>query len=275
MFVTAELVEQYLGECKARGLKASTNLQNQWALVRLEKHCPELPCGTPDLVPIFDQPSLGLESRRDLRKCLRTFFAWAGERYSIPDPCKGLGRFPKSGLLPRILTNDELAQLLEAAELPRDRALLLTTLDCGLRLTEVAGLKRWGIRDGWLVVEGKSGARQVPVSPEVSELLRDIGEGEYVWMGRQGPLTRYGVQQVFKRMFIRAGVGGRKAGPHAIRHTFATLYLRAGGGVHHLQQILGHRSIETTMIYVHLAGNDVQADHAAYSPVRTLGVFHS
>ena len=43
------------------------------------------------------------------------------------------------------------------------------------------------------------------------------------------------------------------AGPHALRHTFATNYIRAGGGVRQLQVILGHQRIETTMVYVHLA----------------------
>ena len=272
MFLTKDLVAQYMGECKARGLKASTLLQSQWALDRLAYHCPELPCSTLNLLPVFDQPGLGLESRRDLRKCLRTFFGWTGERHGIPDPCKSLGRFPKSGLLPRVLTTDELAKLLTAAEHPRDRALILIVLDCGLRLSEVAGLRKWGIRDGWLVVDGKSGVRQVPVSRELGALLRNLGRGEHVWMGRQGPLTRHGVQQAFKRMFARAGLGGRKAGPHAIRHTFATLYLRSGGGLHHLQRILGHRSIETTMIYVHLAGTDVAADHALHSPVHTMAL---
>ena len=62
-----------------------------------------------------------------------------------------------------------------------------------------------------------------------------------------------------------------KAGPHCLRHTFATWYLRAGGGVRQLQDILGHTKIETTMIYVQLAGRDVQADHSRYSPARTMG----
>ena len=87
--------------------------------------------------------------------------------------------------------------------------------------------------------------------------------GAFAWIGKQGkPLTHYGVKEVFLRLFEKAGIGGKKAGPYAIRHTFATWYLRNGGGVRQLQEILGHQSIETTMIYVHLAGLDIQADHA-------------
>ena len=90
-------------------------------------------------------------------------------------------------------------------------------------------------------------------------------------MGQRGPLTKVGVREAYKRIFARAGVT-RKMGSHTLRHTFATLYLRSGGGVRHLQEILGHSRIETTMIYVHLAGRDIQADHAQYSPVSTLGL---
>ena len=78
--------------------------------------------------------------------------------------------------------------------------------------------------------------------------------GAFPAIGKQGkPLTHYGVKEVFLRLFEKAGIGGKKAGPYAIRHTFATWYLRNGGGVRQLQEILGHQSIETTMIYVHLA----------------------
>ena len=272
MYSTADLVAQYLGECRARGLKTSTIRQNQWALARLTDHFPGLPCETEELFIVFDDPGLGPESRQDLRKCLKTFFVWAGERHGLPNPCQGLGRFPRREGLPRVLTIDEVERLIGAGVETRDRILLLTVLDCGLRLSEVASLKRSSILDGWLVVEGKSGVRQVPVSPELCVLLRCLGQGESVWMGRKGPLTLYGVQQVFKRMFSRAGVGGRKVGPHTVRHTFATMYLRSGGGVHQLQRILGHKSVETTMIYVHLAGKDIQADHASHSPTRTLGL---
>ena len=273
MYPTADLVTKYLGECGARGLADSTIRQHQWALDRLVVHCPELPCGTPDILPVFDDPRLALESRKDLRKCLRTFFAWAGQRYGLEDPCAGLGRFPRSKHLPRVLTHDEVGQLISAATAKRDRVMLMTVLDTGLRVKEVAGLRRRSVRDGWLVVEAKGAVRQVPLSDEVATELLHLGKGDGVWIGKQGrTLTHHGVREVFLRLFERGGVGGKKAGPHALRHTFATWYLRNGGGVKQLQEILGHASIETTMIYVHLAGLDVQADHAAHSPVRNFGL---
>ena len=59
-------------------------------------------------------------------------------------------------------------------------------------------------------------------------------------------------------------------GPHTLRHSMATMYVRGGGNIYALQQILGHTSITTTSIYIHLAQGDVAADHAAHSPMARL-----
>ena len=171
-----------------------------------------------------------------------------------------------------MLSEGEVGKLMDAAQTDRDQALLLTVLDTGLRVGEVANMRRADVADGWLSVDGKVGQRRVPVSAPLADRLLALGKGEHLWTGLRGPLTRAGVVQAYKRMFSRAGITGPKAGPHTIRHTFATWYLRAGGGVRQLQHILGHTKIETTMIYVHLAGVDVQTDHARHSPARTLGL---
>ena len=269
--LTTDLVAQYLGECHLRGLAHSTIEQYRWALTRLINHCPTPPSEGFDLLPLLGDNNLAPESRRDLLKCLRTFFSWCGRRYQLPNPCIGLEPIIRRRLLPRVLSRREVERLMAAALTERDRALLLVILDCGLRVGEVAGLMRNHIRDGWLVVDGKVGTRRVPVSDDLGDRLAGMGSDDHIWTGQRGPLSRTGVVQAYKRMFGRAGITGPKAGPHTLRHTFATMYLRAGGGVRQLQDILGHSKIETTMIYVHLAGRDVQADHSRYSPARTMG----
>ena len=59
-----------------------------------------------------------------------------------------------------------------------------------------------------------------------------------------------------------------KAGPHTLRHTFATEYLRRGGKLWALQRILGHADVRTTEIYLHLVGEDLVKDHREVLPVR-------
>ena len=256
-----------------RGLAKSTHLQSKWALTRLVDKCPEQPCTGFDLLPVVGDQSLQMESRHDLLKCLKTFFRWARRRCGLSNPCAELSPLPRRRRSRRVLTVEEVNRLLAAANNERDRALLLVILDCGLRLDEVANMRRAYIRDGWLLVQGKVGDRQVPVSDELTSTSQSLGEADHVWVGRFGKaLTRHGIQMAYKRAFVRAGINGPKQGAHTLRHTFATMYLRAGGGIRHLQAILGHQDIETTMLYVHLAGRVVLADHARYSPIRTMGL---
>ena len=269
---TARLVAEYLAECNIRGLAAKTKEQYAWALVRLEKDCPTLPCTDVEVLTIVGDPALKLESRRDLLKSLRVFFRWAHRRHQLPNPCDGLQPLPRQQHLPRVLTEEEVIQLVAAADNARDRVLLLLVLDSGLRLGEVAGLRHADLRGQWLEVSGKVGMRQVPVSPEVMITLKGLGNGDHVWTGLKGPLAFHGVKLAYRRLFDRAGIRGPKKGAHTLRHTFATMWLRYGGGLRQLQTIMGHKHIETTMIYVHLAGHDVLVEHARYSPVRTLGL---
>ena len=108
----------------------------------------------------------------------------------------------------------------------------------------------------------------MPIRQDIRELvtLRVLTEGGDAWPGRWGPLTESGLQQVYPRLFKKAGIFTKKNGVHCIRHTFATGYIRKGGGVRHLQTIMGHKDIATTMIYVTLAGVDVERDHALHTP---------
>ena len=101
--------------------------------------------------------------------------------------------------------------------------------------------------------------------------------GQQIWnhqlWHRDGePISFDEVKSVYRRPFQRRGITGPKLGAHTLRHTFATMYLRAGGGVRQLESILGHSKQETTINNVHLAGVDVQKEHARYSPVKTLGL---
>ena len=192
--------------------------------------------------------------------------------------------------LPRVLTGEEVHRLVDLAggvddgftgckviKNHRDRALVLTALDTGLRLGEIAGLQVADLQDGWLQVNGKTGERQVPVSPEVLDVIWGQVSGDDVWPSvKGGRLTRVGIQLILSGLIRNAGIqrtrSGQRIGPHCLRHTFATWYIRRGGKVAVLKEILGHDKIETTMLYVTLAGLDVSADHAKYSPIGQLGL---
>jgi site-specific recombinase XerD len=160
-------------------------------------------------------------------------------------------------------------------------------LDTGARLHEAAGVTRADIAEtvslngdavytvrlrGATDAHGrrhsKTGERVVPLSTVAARLLIGIGDGAALWTSTREPhgtLTQHGLQVLVKRATRRTL--GRTVGPHALRHTFATMYLRNGGDLESLRRIMGHTSLATTAVYLHLVTDDLSAKHAQFSPV--------
>lgn len=268
----SEAAAQFLQYCAWRGLSARTLTAYSWALRRLERHCQVIPTEARELWPVLGDRQLSPESRRSLYALLHRYFGWLEREHGQRNPLAGVERPRRRGHLPRVLTEEEISRMVAEARSPRDQAMLMVLLDTGIRLGELAGLAWGDVGMGHLVVRGKAGERRVPLSVEVHAALLWLGGGEHLWVGRRGPLTVHGVRLAVVRLFRRAGITGRRCGPHTLRHTFATHYCRSGGNVRILQEILGHQALATTMIYVHLAGRDVAVDHAQHSPVHTLGL---
>ena len=159
----------------------------------------------------------------------------------------------------------------------RIRAYSLSWSACRVQLAEAKSPSFvFGVTIG-SVLCGLKGLIKRPVTRRVDAFHPPSATGEYRrenhdWTGLKGSLTFHGVKLAYRRLFDRAGIRVPKKGAHTLRHTFATMWLRYGGGLRQLQAIMGHKHVETTMIYVHLAGRDVLVEHTRYSPVRTLGL---
>jgi integrase/recombinase XerC len=187
--------------------------------------------------------------------------AQAGALWSLRKP-----RVPDKLVEP--IGDDVMRRLLAIAGI-RDRAILLQLLDCGLRVSEAAGLRLCDLRpDGTLKVRGK-GAKEriVPVGGTArTAIVRYVGQrspggpDEPLFLGRRGPLDGRGMQQVMKRLKLRAGITGR-CSPHSLRHTFARSYLVNGGDVFSLQRILGRTTLDMVKRCVALADVDLVARH--------------
>jgi integrase/recombinase XerC/integrase/recombinase XerD len=148
----------------------------------------------------------------------------------------------------------------------RDKAMILTLLDAMVRVSELCEMRRseMKLKKGRIKVLGKGNKeRWVPISGETSEMIWQylasrpstkprFADRVFVTMhGR--PLDRYAVNHVLRRLGKRAGV---HAYPHKFRHTGATMFLRNGGNVFALKEILGHSTMEMVQRYVHLAQVD-------------------
>ena len=172
--------------------------------------------------------------------------------------------------LPRVLSPVEVDQLLGALRSKRDRAMVLAMLLAGLRRCEVLGLRLGDISPGeqrLFVASGKGGReRIVPVSGRFFEALGEylsserppeaVSEACFVVLKgpRRGmPLTAAGLDEVIDGVRGRAGVARLTC--HMLRHTCCTRLREQGISLDALQAQAGHASIESTMIYLHLAND--------------------
>src|SRR5215207_8517311 len=192
-----------------------------------------------------------------------------GELRGVP-----LLRTPRT--LPRVLAPVEVNGLLSALRTHRDRAMVLAMVLGGLRRCEVLGLRLEDVRAGerrLFVAEGKGGhQRIVPVSTRFFTSLADYFEHErpqsdssrvfLVLRGprRAQPLSAAGVDQVLSGARGRAGL--ERATCHQLRHTCLTRLREAGMALEAVQAQAGHRSIESTRVYLHLSAGWLVSEYA-------------
>ena len=218
---------------------------------------------------------MGISPRSQARilSGIKSFYAFLLlEDYIQSDPTELIDA-PQSGRhLPEVLSLEEidamLAQIdLSKAEGHRNKAIVETMYSCGLRVSELVGLKLsyCYFDEEYILVEGKgSKQRLVPIS---AKALREIhtwmqcrsqmsnirkGQEDFVFLSKQGrALSRSMVFRLIKDLAMRAGVQ-KNISPHTLRHSFATHLLEGGANLRVIQQLLGHESILTTEIYTHL-----------------------
>jgi len=160
----------------------------------------------------------------------------------------------------------------------RNKAILFLLLDTGIRASELCDAQVEDYKGRTLIVWGKGDKeRSVPLSTFTMNVINDYLEYErqepidgnpLIVNDRGVQLTRSGLYQFLRKLRPRTGV--KKIYPHRFRHTFAVSFLRNGGDVFSLQEILGHSTLEMTRRYVKLAKLDIQKTHERASPIKAL-----
>lgn len=204
---------------------------------------------------------------------LKSFFNYLiFEDYRTDNPTELL-EAPKIGRkLPDTLSTDEINTLIEAIDLSkpegeRNRAILETLYGCGLRVSELINLKLSDLyfEEGFISVTGKgSKQRLVPIatvtqkyiSIYVNEIRNHLtiqkGFDDIVFLNRRGKqLTRAMIFTIIKQLSEKIGLK-KNISPHTFRHSFATHLLEHGADLRAIQQMLGHESITTTEVYMHV-----------------------
>jgi integrase/recombinase XerD len=204
---------------------------------------------------------------------IRGFYRFLVLQNEIPESPADFLEPPKTGRkLPVVLSPEEIDGMIAAVdrskpEGERDVAMLETLYSCGLRVSELVGLKTTDIfaEDSYLRVIGKGNKeRLVPIGGRALKhinLYRDAvrrhmniqpGSRDIVFLNRRGgKLSRQSVFLLIKSLANKTGIS-KNISPHTFRHSFATHLVEAGADLRAVQEMLGHESITTTEIYTHL-----------------------
>ena len=183
--------------------------------------------------------------------------------------------------MPTILSQEEVAQLIDAAQPPFHRTLLMALYATGLRRAELARLKVSDVDSKRMVIHVRGGKgrkdRDVMLSPKLLETLREHWRGLQRkpsawlfpgnrWHTGDTPIDTKVVWNACKEAAQRAGIK-KQVHPHTLRHCFATHLLEAGADLRTIQVLLGHRDLKETTIYLHLSERHL---HATASPLDSL-----
>lgn len=216
----------------------------------------------------------------------RSFFKFLRmEGYIHADPFE-LIELPYLGRkLPDVLTVEEIDAMVTAIdpsknEALRNEAIIETLYGSGLRVSELVSLRLNALflDEGYIRVTGKgSKTRLVPLSDRSSELIRNYlplrlqqtikpGNENVLFLNRRGAmLTRNMVFIIVRDLANAAGID-KTISPHTLRHSFATHLLEGGANLRAIQELLGHETIATTEIYVHLDRSRLRRELIEHHP---------
>ena len=226
---------------------------------------------------------------------VRSFYRYLRRREALDVDPSAVLKMPKvTRRLPLVLAVDEAQRVVEApsgsGESPaddpgacRDAAMMELLYGCGLRLSELAGLRLHDVdlRSRRVRVRGKGNReRTVPIGEKAAAALerylalrdalrssRRAPDQDALWRGRHGRALGARRIQDIVRWYGQLGAGRSELHPHALRHSCATHMLEAGADLRIIQELLGHRSLSTTQRYTHVSVDHLQEVYARAHPL--------
>lgn len=198
------------------------------------------------------------------------------EKVRDDDPCAHISNPRITRALPAVMSEECVDAFLEAPDISthtglRDKAMLEAAYGCGLRVSELVGLRfdSLNLTDGFVLIRGKGGKeRLVPVGENacywigtyvatLRKLKDPSGQCQYVFLSSKCsngpmPMTRVAFWYRVKAYARELGIT-QDVSPHAFRHAFATHLLNHDADLRTVQMLLGHSSLTTTQIYTHVA----------------------
>jgi len=221
---------------------------------------------------------------------LRQFYRFLqSDEQRLDNPCQNIDSPKTRRALPRVLSEEEVTQLIsvsQASTTPgglRIACIVELLYSTGLRISELAGLKLNNLDGSQQVLRvlGKGGKeRMVPVGEPATLALKTylnirqnfVPNNENTdWLfpsrGASGHLTRRRIAQILKELAVSANIEASKVSPHVLRHAFASHLLANGADLRSVQLLLGHADISTTEIYTHVLQSRLNSFVAEHHPL--------
>lgn len=177
-----------------------------------------------------------------------------------------LARIKERRKLPVVLSQSEVKEIFDATENLKHKAILMTIYAAGLRVSEAANLQVTDIDSKNMQIRVRNGKgkkdRYAILSKANIEILREYWKKyhpkQFLFSGRyrNDAISARSIQKIFEHAKDKAGIK-KEATVHTLRHSFATHLLEAGTDICYIQRLLGHTSIHTTTIYLHLRRMDL------------------
>ncbi len=231
---------------------------------------------------------IGIHPRSQARiiSGVKSFFSYLLMEGIIENDPSSLLETPKIGFkIPEVLSLDEVDRIIACVDVStdegqRNRAIIETLYSCGLRVSELTGLKISNIyfEEEFIMVDGKGKKqRLVPISGKAINEIKNYlyvrnlmpvqkGFEDILYLNRRGKsLSRVMIFNIIKRYTSESGIR-KNVSPHTFRHSFATHLLEGGANLRAIQSMLGHESIVTTEIYTHLDKTRIRQEILEYHP---------
>lgn len=258
---TGRLANAFLEAKRAKGLKPKTLINYGSCLRIFALAYPRLPKRARELDRFLAGMGPTQETRETYYRLLRNFYGWCSRRRVIRANPMDLLEAPKlDRKVPRGLSRPQLSQLLSwPTHQPPTKAFLHLLADTGMRLGEAFSTRESSIGERLVHVRGKVGEREVPISPDIRQMVLEALP--WPWQNANN------ASKAVRRAFAAAGINGKRASAQTLRHTFVRLW-RGDESV--LVGIMGWTTPKMLLRYRPYDIHRATDEHRQHSPLRNL-----
>lgn len=256
-----DLIQKYESFKKAEGVSQRTIEEYHGKLGAFANYFPTLPLDPDQIAQFLGQLKCDPITRWDYRKHIVAFYHFLEKRQIIPIVTPSFPRVKVPHKIRRALGEDEVINLFNHVESFEDKVILTLLIDSKIRASELCTLTREHVHQDHIIVTGKTGERAIPISPLTYSMLTKLAPAGSLFTIEGRPMRREYLRVHIREIMEKAGLTGKKLGPHILRHSASVFHIMHGGDLLSLKEELGHSTLRMTEHYAQLALPQVKQKH--------------